>query len=67
MLLSLCHLQVEAAAFFGNGPNKVDRPNEDPDGASCQTSLNMSYFMKIKEFLGHKFIPRYASKSKVDP
>ena len=26
MLLTLCHLQVEAAAFFGNGPNKVDRP-----------------------------------------
>ena len=48
MLLTLWPLQVEATAFFGNGPNKVDRPITHYDIHSAAWQSNIFEYMGVQ-------------------
>ena len=60
MLLTLCHLQVESTAFFGNGPNKVDRPSITSGILFCYMGFcntARSRFQRIQWNLRLGFLP----------
>ena len=53
MLLTLCHLQVEATVFFLNEPNKVDRPPHDVNIFNMLISL---FYRVLKDFISLIFV-----------